>query len=253
MSWLSDHLTTTQGFTTSAIEQFCITTATTAKSQAALITQLENAGIQDTHSFAQRLFAQYNTTRATNNNNTTRNEKPREKIVERKYEILLHDEEEDQQPARPKKKAGETKHKHVPVQMQTEHEKSLARKRDVIEKQEFEEKLREKDELKKKAKMEPTGGDPKRMEIANNKQARNEQLPEIREISRQKYLEKREKEQLLLLEMKLNEEQQLFRNVELSEKEKAKAKSDRKILELAKLRSNMDDKTDAYMMPQGNN
>ncbi|KAG4218931.1 hypothetical protein PC116_g32589, partial [Phytophthora cactorum] len=76
-------------------------------------------------------------------------------------------------------------------------------------------------------------------------------MPDLRERSRQDYLQKREAEKLALLRKQVAEETaELNSGVRLSEKEKAEFAKNREILRLAEERLRIDDHRDGYYMPE---
>lgn len=81
--------------------------------------------------------------------------------------------------------------------------------------------------------------------------ARKAALPDLRERSRQNYLQSREEQQLLLLEQRIRDEEFLFEKVELSRAERERLEYDRKVLQLAKERMQVDDRIVGYKMPEG--
>ncbi|UPL02123.1 hypothetical protein LCI18_013057 [Fusarium solani-melongenae] len=125
----------------------------------------------------------------------------------------------------------------------------LARKKDIEEREAFAKRLKEKDD--KRSKHGEREGESSRRKLAEDAEARNKALPDIRERSRQEYLKKREAERLALLRKQVAEETAELRSgVRLSEKEKAEFAKNREILRLAEERLKIDDHRDGYMMPE---
>ncbi|KAL6922203.1 hypothetical protein FSST1_006229 [Fusarium sambucinum] len=126
----------------------------------------------------------------------------------------------------------------------------LERKKDIEEREAFAKRLREKDSKKPK-KDDRDGESSSRRTLAEDAEARNQALPDIRERSRQEYLKKREAERLALLRKQVAEETAELRSgVRLSEKEKAEFAKNREILRLAEERLKIDDHRDGYAMPE---
>ncbi|KAM5352704.1 hypothetical protein ACJ41O_005426 [Fusarium nematophilum] len=126
----------------------------------------------------------------------------------------------------------------------------LARKKDIEEREAFAKRLREKDDKKSKHN-ERDGESLSRRKLAEDAEARNKALPDLRERSRQEYLKKRETERLALLRKQVAEETSELRSgVRLSEKEKAEFAKNREILRLAEERLKIDDHRDGYYMPE---
>ncbi len=90
-----------------------------------------------------------------------------------------------------------------------------------------------------------------RQKLANDKQARKDLMPSLRDRSRLEYLKKREEEQLILLEKEILDEESLFKDEKLTRKEIQELDKKKMMLRLAKERLSMDaNKEDAYQMPE---
>ncbi|EEU34332.1 uncharacterized protein NECHADRAFT_63963 [Fusarium vanettenii 77-13-4] len=125
----------------------------------------------------------------------------------------------------------------------------LDRRKDIEEREAFAKRLKEKDD--KRSKHGEREGESSRRKLAEDAEARNKALPDIRERSRQEYLKKREAERLALLRKQVAEETAELRSgVRLSEKEKAEFAKNREILRLAEERLKIDDHRDGYAMPE---
>ncbi|KPM42762.1 Pre-mRNA-splicing factor ATP-dependent RNA helicase-like protein cdc28 [Neonectria ditissima] len=126
----------------------------------------------------------------------------------------------------------------------------LERRKDIEEREAFAKRLNEKDKGRSK-KNDRDGESSSRRRLAEDAEARNQALPDIRERSRQEYLKKREAERLALLRKQVSEETAELRSgVRLSEMEKAEFAKNREILRLAEERLKIDDHRDGYMMPE---
>jgi pre-mRNA-splicing factor ATP-dependent RNA helicase DHX16 len=73
----------------------------------------------------------------------------------------------------------------------------------------------------------------------------------LRERSRQEYLNLREEQRLELLRKKIEDDEFLFRDEELTEKERQQRDYDKTVLRLAEERLKINDKIDGYAMPEG--
>jgi len=129
------------------------------------------------------------------------------------------------------------------------------RERDLKERDEFAERLKQKDLEKTKKLVEDHSSKAdseaaKRRNIANDKELRKKALPSIRERSRQEYLKKREEQRLELLKKKIEDEELLFKDSELTERERMEHEYDKQVLKLATERMNINDKVDGYQMPE---
>ena len=92
--------------------------------------------------------------------------------------------------------------------------------------------------------------DRERRALANDSEARNRALPEIRQRARQEYLKKRELEQLSLLRKRVAEQDGEEKSTaDLTAKERADFAKDREILRLAEERLRVDDYKDGYELP----
>ena len=76
-------------------------------------------------------------------------------------------------------------------------------------------------------------------------------VEQLREISRQHYLEKREDKELKLLEMSMRDEEYLFEGVEVTAEEKKRMEVYKNILAMAKDRYRFNYKNDGYHIPDG--
>ena len=86
--------------------------------------------------------------------------------------------------------------------------------------------------------------------LANDREARKNLMPSLRDRSRFEYLKKREEEKLALLEQEIKDEEELFRNESLTRKEVEALEKKRTLLKLAKERLSIDTSYDGYMMPE---
>ncbi|KAJ1938619.1 hypothetical protein FBU59_004385, partial [Linderina macrospora] len=94
--------------------------------------------------------------------------------------------------------------------------------RDAQERDEFAERLRQKDKERTKRIVEDRSTDgeqKKRRDLANDQEARRKALPEIRDRARQEYLKVREEQRLELLRQEIADEESMFRGEIMTEKE----------------------------------
>jgi len=130
--------------------------------------------------------------------------------------------------------------------------------RDLEERDAFSKRLREKDEEKTKKLVEDRSSKSKegkllaqRRALADDAEAREAALSDLRERSRQEYLKKRELEQLALLRKQVvDETHELRTNPDLTRREKEEMAKNKEILRLAEERLRVDDHLDGYMMPE---
>ncbi|KAJ3109118.1 hypothetical protein HDU96_007328 [Phlyctochytrium bullatum] len=125
---------------------------------------------------------------------------------------------------------------------------------DKEEVEELNRKLREKDLEKKRLKEEKfsQGNEEARLrkKIAEDAELRAKAIPDLRLVSREKYLEKREDVKLMLLEREIEDEEFLFSGEKLSKREQKELEYKKTALKLAKERMKINDKPDGYTMPE---
>lgn len=135
-----------------------------------------------------------------------------------------------------------------------EAERERERERDAREREEFETRLRERDEASTRR---LAGGEAKlskqQQEDARRRreaEEKKELLPSLREISRQEYLKKRELQKLEQLQDEVQDEEFLFADQKLTEKERAALRYNKKLLELAKQKTEGTEDVLEYRMPE---
>ena len=72
----------------------------------------------------------------------------------------------------------------------------------------------------------------------------------IRERARQEYLKMREEQQMILLERKIRDEEELFASEQLTEEERARLEYDKQVLRLARERMDINQRAEGYSMPE---
>jgi pre-mRNA-splicing factor ATP-dependent RNA helicase DHX16 len=127
--------------------------------------------------------------------------------------------------------------------------------KDLRERDEFAKRLKERD-LQKSSKKEDKYSSQKekalqeRKRLALDRDARNREMPDLREKSRQEYLKKREEQRLELLQQKIQDEELLFDQEELTFKEKQELELNKQVLKLTKERLQLSEKIEGYVMPE---
>ncbi|OKL60452.1 Pre-mRNA-splicing factor ATP-dependent RNA helicase-like protein cdc28 [Talaromyces atroroseus] len=129
------------------------------------------------------------------------------------------------------------------------------RLRDLKERDEFAKRLAEKEHSKSKKKIVEDrtrrAGDSSRRALADDAEARNAAMSDLRLRSRQEYLKKREVERIALLRRQVAEESmELRENPTLTRREKEEFARNREVLRIAEERLRIDDHRDGYMMPE---
>ncbi|KAI8850954.1 P-loop containing nucleoside triphosphate hydrolase protein [Chytridium lagenaria] len=89
-----------------------------------------------------------------------------------------------------------------------------------------------------------------RKQIAEDADLRMNALPNLRELSRQEYLKKREEIKIQLLEQEINDIEYLFSGEKLSKREMRELEFKKTTLRLTKERMQINDKPDGYTMPE---
>eukprot|EP00741_Cyanophora_paradoxa_P006192 tig00000984_g6004.t1 len=141
---------------------------------------------------------------------------------------------------------------------ESEEERERERERDAKERDEFAQRLKERDEertkklIEEKAKSEDVEETKKRLAVLDlPPELKEMKLEEIREFSRQKYLEKRVKDKLTGLKDELQDEMYLFQDSRLTKKELEELEYKKRILDLANQHETINpSKVERYMMPE---
>lgn len=133
-------------------------------------------------------------------------------------------------------------------------EEERERLKDLKERDEFAERLKAKDSDKTRKLVEDRSSriDPeikRRRTLADDADARQAALPDIRKRAREEYLNKRAPEQIALLRKQVEDDEAMFRDVKLTRRERAELEYNKEVLRLAEERMRIDDKVDGYMMP----
>ncbi|OMH85218.1 Pre-mRNA-splicing factor ATP-dependent RNA helicase-like protein cdc28 [Zancudomyces culisetae] len=125
-------------------------------------------------------------------------------------------------------------------------------KRDLKEREEFEQRLKERDEKGTKKIVEDTATKElkERKKLLNDTEKRREMVPELRLKARQRYLGVREEQQLELLRREIQEEEYLFSNERLKDKEIKELEYKKNLLRLATERKQLSNKYEGYEMPE---
>lgn len=140
---------------------------------------------------------------------------------------------------------------------ETEEER-LERERleDLRERDEFAERIKEKDRDRTKRIVEDRSSKAlggieatRRANLMDDPAAREAAIADLRNRSRQEYLSKRELQQLDLLKMEVEDEKILFRNQKLSRKEERELERKKELIKLMEERKKIDDGTNGYMLP----
>ncbi|CAI4215280.1 unnamed protein product [Parascedosporium putredinis] len=164
-------------------------------------------------------------------------------------EYVSEEAEEDE--ARHSPKRAKTSHRNnddnhdnqrAPRQPSPEEEEERERRKDIAERDALAERLKKRDDKGSKAESK---------EAIRRREDALASMSDLRLMSRQKYLEKRNPEQLALLRKQVAEEtEELESGVKLTREEKAQFARNREVLRLAEELARVDDHTDGYVMPE---
>ena len=144
----------------------------------------------------------------------------------------------------------------VPPEPQETEEQRDERERmeDLAERDAFAERIKskDKDRTKRLVTDRTTGGEDaaRRAALADDKEAREAIMEDLRLHSRQEYLSKREAQRLDLLKLEIEDEKMLFRNQKMSRREMEEFERKKELIRIMEQRQRIDDGKDGYMMPE---
>ncbi|PVV00519.1 hypothetical protein BB560_005100 [Smittium megazygosporum] len=126
---------------------------------------------------------------------------------------------------------------------------------DEIERDEFVQRLRKRDGEQTKKIVEDKSSTNietimKRRILSSNKELRGEILPDLRERSRQQYLNLREQQQLEIMGNELKQEEMLFKDESLTKEELLELEYKRRVLQIANERTKLANVDAGYQMPE---
>ncbi|KAH7926466.1 hypothetical protein BV22DRAFT_352068 [Leucogyrophana mollusca] len=131
------------------------------------------------------------------------------------------------------------------------------RLRDLKERDDFAERVKERDREKTKKLIEDRSSrNPgateaaQRRQLADDAEARGQALPSLRIHSRQEYLTKREIQQIELLKKEIADDEALFHGMKVSKRERRELERKKELLRLVEERLNINDKWDGYQLPE---
>lgn len=287
--WIGDHAIKFFGMSDSTTIDFVHVSATSAKSPSDLFHTLSSLGLPsnaDGQAFASALFrkiprasgssasalqgiAEYdNGSRGVGKASRKAGEKER-------YGLLLDDvagtEELSIKPQRNKRKRvkrgeGRDEDEEAAVDLKTEMSKNddepeEARKererlRDLVERDEFARRIREKDKDSTKRVVEDHSSSKLNPEVAARRllaedaEARSKAMPSLRDRSRQEYLAKRSQQQVEILRQEIADEERFFRGQKLSKRERRELEYKKEVLRIAEERSRIEDGDGGYAIPE---
>ena len=147
----------------------------------------------------------------------------------------------------------------VPDIEDTEVRKERERIEDLKSRDEFAERMRQRDLEKTKKLVEdrssrasgPGAADAAaRRQLADDSEARTQALPSLRVHSREEYLTKREIQQIELLRREIADDESLFAGMRVSKREQRELDRKKELLKLVEERLNINDKWEGYQLPE---
>lgn len=164
---------------------------------------------------------------------------------------------EDLEPEPPKRARFESPVRDDPQAPEETEEERLERERleDLAERDAFAERMKNKDQDRTKKIVQDRSNEgteeaARRQLFAEDAEARREVMPDLRERSRQSYLQKREEQRLDLLKLEVEDEKILFRGQKLSKREIEEHERKIELIKILEERKKIDDGTDGYMLPE---
>lgn len=164
---------------------------------------------------------------------------------------------EELEPEPPKRARFESPVRDEPQEPEETEEERLERERleDLAERDAFAERMKNKDQDRTKKIVQDRSNEgteeaARRQLFAEDAEARREVMPDLRERSRQSYLQKREEQRLDLLKLEVEDEKILFRGQKLSKREIEEHERKIELIKILEERKKIDDGTDGYMLPE---
>eukprot|EP00842_Homolaphlyctis_polyrhiza_P002179 jgi/Hompol1/2962/HPOL_003083-RA len=139
---------------------------------------------------------------------------------------------------------------------ESDHSEESDRERDLRERDEFANRLKERDKDKTKKMIEDRTNKvadeeaQRRLRLAADKEARAREMPNLRNKSRRAYLEKREIQQLELMKARIRDEEFLFHGEKMTKKEQRELRLNKEIVKIVEERMAIDDNAGGYRMPE---
>lgn len=181
----------------------------------------------------------------------------------RKREYDSKEWESDEEEKSRKRRKGdddERKDDEMELEMPEDEEarKERERLRDLEERDAFADRVRDRDREKTKKVVEDRSSKnagaaaeaAQRRLLADDREARQQAMPSLRQHSRQEYLTKRELQQIELLRKEIADDEALFRGMKISKRERADLERKKELLRLVEERLKIDDKVDGYQLPE---
>ncbi|KAF9318340.1 hypothetical protein BG003_011353 [Podila horticola] len=181
-------------------------------------------------------------------------EKKREKKIRKKDDSKDAWESDEEEKEYKRRKMEERERDARPPKTEEELEeerREQEREQDIRERDEFANRLRNKDDGKTKKLIEDRSSkNDSRRNLADDPEARRAAVADLRERARQEYLGKREEIQIEKLRLQIRDEEMLFDANELTRKEREDLEYKKELLRLAEERMNINEDYDGYHMPE---
>jgi pre-mRNA-splicing factor ATP-dependent RNA helicase DHX16 len=266
-TWVGDNFAKFQGFTEDTVTEFIIASAKRAKSEHQLLQSLqENCNLPDSDEAGHFVSALYNKfPRKSEPVKDTKKQEVMELLERNAQYTMLEPKEKKRKREKEKvvelesvakgksfrKRDADDKAKAWEVLDASEDELSepeippedyeSERERDLRERDELDKRIRERDFLEKSSSQQI----PKKDKIEITK----DQLPSLRERSRQEYLKHRERERLIRLKQEIEDEERLFGSERRTKKEIKELERKKKVLQLAMEMEGTKGTYEGYQMP----
>jgi pre-mRNA-splicing factor ATP-dependent RNA helicase DHX16 len=138
-----------------------------------------------------------------------------------------------------------------------EEDEETKRARDMAERDAFAERVKQRDKEKTKRIVEDRSSKSgaaqeaaERRRLADDADARNHAMPNLREHSRQEYLTKREIQRIELLRREIADDEALFRGMKMTKREQRELERKKELLRIVEERMKINDKWEGYMLPE---
>ncbi|KAF3438116.1 hypothetical protein FNV43_RR20872 [Rhamnella rubrinervis] len=281
-TWVSDKLMSLLGYSQPAVVQYVIGISKQATSPADMVSKLEEVGLSssgETRAFAEEMFSRVPRKAATVNLYQKQEREAAMLVRKQKdYSILDRDDEDDDDDDSAMKETKKVvSHKKRfrkkiadqddddEVIIQREEERRVKRRissddddseseeemlRDQREREQLEQNLRERDAAATRKLAEPKLTKREEDEaIRRSKALEKNDTDDLRKVSRQEYLKKREQKKLEEIRDDIEDEQYLFEGVKLTEVEQRELRRKKEIYEAVKKRSEEEDDVPEYRIP----
>ena len=264
LTWVSDKLHELVGISDKSIAEFILGLCQQSKTPADFITKIRETDCIDINDqvslFATELHAKIPREMSAGEKKRLENRKKEQQAISdqkknKGFKMVDFDDEEDRLNIKPKKKKKKKdKQKDEDDDIDEFEKMENERQEDLKERDAFHQRMIAKD--KEKQRNIATKSDTKAFEeaakrLAQEKEDREKMVPELRKQSRRQYLVKRKEDKIAELEADIIDDEYLFADSNLTEREKEQKKYRKTILELAKQHDKASEveKVQRYYMP----